>query len=345
MIHLGDRNLDIDTQYFREVKYLQFQNGKFDISCLQNNDFAAIYYPDIGMLPESILLSNIRIAPIQICGLGHPVSTFGSAIDYFISGNDAEINRNPEANYAERLVLLNGLGAINNRPNYPQPSNIFVNENSDQHNFLKNKSQFIINCPWYAQKVNYPLLVLLKKIAQSSNTSVLFRFFSGGALVRKNDFIPFAKDVEQALGADHVHVYPYMPYSEYMGIMQEGNICLDSYHFGGFNVIVDGLYLQKPSVLFEGKRWYSRAGAKLMKKLGLEELVAKSPTEYTQLTLKLINNSDFYQAMQNKVRQIDLEKIAFRSTNGQYFKKAIDYLIQNHEQLQKEPTKKAIRIS
>jgi hypothetical protein len=345
LIHLGDRNLDIDTQYFREVKYLQFQNGKFDISSLYNNDFAVIYYPDIGMLPESILLSNIRIAPIQICGLGHPVSTFGSAIDYFISGNDAEINRNPEANYGERLVLLNGLGAVNNRPNYPQPSNIFVNENSDRHNFLKNKSQFIINCPWYAQKVNYPLLVLLKKIAQSSNTSVLFRFFSGGALVRKNDFIPFAKDVEQALGSEHVYVYPYMPYSEYMAIMQEGDICLDSYHFGGFNVIVDGLYLQKPSVLFEGKRWYSRAGAKLMKKLGLEELVAKSPTEYTQLTLKLINNPDFYQAMQDKVRQIDLEKIAFRSTNGQYFKKAIDYLIQNHEQLQKEPTKKAIRIS
>jgi hypothetical protein len=344
LIHLGDRNLDIDTQYFREVKYLQFQNGKFDLSCLQNNDFAVIYYPDIGMLPESILLSNIRIAPIQICGLGHPVSTFSSAIDYFISGNDAEINRNPEANYAERLVLLNGLGAVNNRPNYPAPINISVDKNSDRHNSLENKSQFIINCPWYAQKVNYPLLVLLKKIAQSSNISVLFRFFSGGALVRKNDFIPFAKDVEQALGSEHVHVYPYMPYSEYMGIMQEGDICLDSYHFGGFNVIVDGLYLQKPSVLFEGKRWYSRAGAKLMKKLGLEELVAKSPTEYTQLTLKLINNPDFYQAMQDKVRQIDLENLAFRSTNGQYFKKAIDYLIQNHEQLQKDPTKKAIRI-
>jgi hypothetical protein len=335
LIHLGDRNLDIDTQYFREVKYLQFQNGKFDLSCLQNNDFMVIYYPDIGMLPESILLSNIRIAPIQICGLGHPVSTFGSAIDYFISGNDAEVNRNPEANYGEHLVLLNGLGAVNNRPSYPQPSN---------HNLPENKSQFIINCPWYAQKVNYPLLVLLKKIIQSSNISVLFRFFSGGALVRKNDFIPFAKDVEQALGSEHVHVYPYMPYSEYMEIMQEGDICLDSYHFGGFNVIVDGLYLQKPSVLFEGKRWYSRAGAKLMKKLGLEELVAKSPTEYTQLTLKLINNPDFYQAMQDKVRLIDLEKIAFRSTSGQYFKKAIDYLIQNHEQLQKEPTKKAIRI-
>ena len=59
LIHLGDRNLDIDTQYFQEVKYLQFQNGKFDLSCLYNNDFAVIYYPDIGMLPESILSEGV----------------------------------------------------------------------------------------------------------------------------------------------------------------------------------------------------------------------------------------------------------------------------------------------
>jgi len=222
LIHLGDRKLEIDTKYFQEIKYLQFQNDKFDISSIQKNDFAVIYYPDIGMLSESILLSNMRIAPIQICGLGHPVSTFGSAIDYFISGGDAEINRNPEANYAERLVLLNGLGAVNNRPNYEKTKN--ENENNIKINISSEKSQFIINCPWYAQKVNYPLLVLLKKIAQSANVSVLFRFFSGGALIRKNDFIPFAKDVEQILGSEHVHVYPYMPYSEYMGIMEEGDI-------------------------------------------------------------------------------------------------------------------------
>lgn len=342
LIHLGDRQLEIDTQYFQEVKYLKFSDDNLDISAIQNNDFSAIYYPDIGMTSESILLSNMRIAPIQICGLGHPVSTFGSEIDYFISGVDAEVTRNTEANYSERLILLNGLGAINNYPNY-QPNqridSLVIQDNNNP------KSQFIINCPWYAQKVNYPLLVLLKKLIQESKQSILFRFFSGGGLIRKNDFLPFANEIAQVLGKDHVQVYPYLPYSKYMAIMEEGDICLDSYHFGGFNVIIDGLYIQKPTVLFEGKRWYSRAGAKLMKKLGLGDLVAKTPTEYTQLSLKLINNQDFFAEMQERVSRVDLNQLVFQSSNGHYFKKAIAFLIQNHEHLRHDQSKKPIRIS
>ena len=81
-----------------------------------------------------------------------------------------------------------------------------------------------------------------------------------------------------------------------------------------------------------------------MKKLGLGELVAKNPTEYTQLTLRLINNSEFRQEMQQRVSQIDLTTIAFQSNNGQYFKKALDFLIQNHDHLQSDHYKKPIRI-
>jgi len=342
LIHTGDRQLEIDRQYFQDVKYLQIHNEKFDISSIQSNDFNVVYFPDIGMTSESILLSNLRIAPIQICGLGHPVSTFGSEIDYFISGSDAEVTRNAEVNYSERLVLLNGLGAVNNHPNYQPKQSLDIKTLRDA---MEAKSQFIINCPWYAQKVNYPLLILLKKIVQESKRPILFRFFSGGGLIRKNDFLPFVYEINQVLGAENVQVYPYLPYTEYMTIMEEGDICLDSYHFGGFNVIVDSLFIQKPTVVFEGKRWYSRAGARLMKKVGLGDLVAKNPTEYTQLSLKLINNYDFLWEMQERVRQIDLNGLVFQSSNSQYFKKAIDFLIQNHEYLKSDRSRKPIRIS
>src|SRR2546429_306824 len=77
-----------------------------------------VYYPDIGMTPQSILLANLRLAPIQIMSLGHPVSTWGSEIDYFISGADVEPPNYPERNYSERLVLLPGCGGVYNRPLY-----------------------------------------------------------------------------------------------------------------------------------------------------------------------------------------------------------------------------------
>ena len=337
LIHLGDRNVAIDIQHFREVKYLQIQNGEFDVSAIQQNEFYAVYFPDIGMSLESILLSNIRIAPIQICGLGHPVSTFGSEIDYFISGSDAEVTDNAEANYSEKLVLLTGLGAVNNYPNYHAQ-----NEISRSYDY---KSKFIINCPWYAQKVNYPMLLVLKEISQIAKQPVLFRFFSGGGLTSKNDFLPFVKDIEQTLGSEQVCVYPYKTYTEYMEIMDEGDLCLDSHHFGGFNVLIDGLYLKKPTVVFEGKRWYSRAGARLMKNIGLEELVVTTLTEYTQLTLKLIDDRDFRVEIQEKLARIDLVELVFKSNNGKYFKKAIDLLLQNDEYFKNNPSESPIRVT
>lgn len=147
-----------------------------------------------------------------------------------------------------------------------------------------------------------------------------------------------------------------------MAIMEEATLCLDSYHFGGFNVIIDGLYLRKPTIFFEGKRWYNRAGARLAKKLGLGDLVAKSPAEYTQLTLKLINNLDFRQEIQERINKIDLDRQVFQADfqvdNSKCFHQAINFLIQNHEALKAESTaqdslkvssknnyKKLIRIS
>ncbi|MDX2256645.1 MAG: hypothetical protein NW214_14120 [Pseudanabaenaceae cyanobacterium bins.39] len=347
LIHLGDRQIEVDAQYFHEVKYLKQLDQQWDLSVIQNNDFMAIYYPDIGMSAESIILSNIRIAPIQICGLGHPVSTCGSEIDYFISGAEAEVSRNPEANYSERLVLLSGIGAVNSYPNYqrsPSPSAVAASS------LRPAKEQpFIINCPWYAHKVNYPLLLILKKIMQGAKLPLLFRFFSGGGLMRKNDFIPFVKDIENVLGAEGFEVVPYREYVAYMSMMSEGNLCLDSYHFGGFNVVVDGLYLQKPAILFEGKRWYNRAGARLFKKLGLGELVAKTPSEYTQLALKMINSPDFYAEIQSRIDQIDFDRQVFhadfQANNSQCFLKAMNFLIQNHDVIQADLSNKPIHIA
>ena len=81
-----------------------------------------------------------------------------------------------------------------------------------------------------------------------------------------------------------------------------------------------------------------------MKKLSLEMLVAKTPTEYTQLAIKLINNQNFRTEIQKRMKQIDLSKIVFQSDNGQDFKKAIDFLLQNHEHLQKDASKTHIPL-
>lgn len=121
-MHLGGTKNDLDIASFKEIKYVYFKDNCLNIDSIKENDFMVVYYPDIGMSPESIFLSNLRIAPIQICGTGHPVSTFGSEVDYFISGADVEILESAEKCYSERLILLPGLGAITT----PQPIKLKV---------------------------------------------------------------------------------------------------------------------------------------------------------------------------------------------------------------------------
>jgi hypothetical protein len=332
LIHLGKIRNDLDISIFNRVKYVYFEHGSLNISSVLSNDFQLIYYPDVGMSTESILLANLRLAPIQTCGLGHSVSTFGSLIDYYISGEEVESPAGAENNYSERLILLPGLGAIHNVPLY-------------QLQYIqKQREEILINCPWYAQKVNYEHLGLLKEIIRQSSKKIIFRFFSGGALKRSNEFLPFVKDLKSVLGNDHIEVFPAKPYVEYMELMEEGDFSLDSYHFGGCNIVSDSLYLHKPIVCWEGDRWYNRIGPHTLIRAGMTELVVRNAQEYIQLALKLIHDDEYRYSLQLQLAQNDIRNKIYGPQEKQYFKAAIDYLCAHHESLKHDIVKTPIRI-
>ncbi|HFW3290492.1 TPA: cobalt ABC transporter permease, partial [Salmonella enterica subsp. enterica serovar Poona] len=49
---------------------------------------AVVYYAGVGMFPYSIYLSNLRLAPLQLVGLGHGASTFCGQLDGFVVEED-----------------------------------------------------------------------------------------------------------------------------------------------------------------------------------------------------------------------------------------------------------------
>ncbi|HEY9701627.1 MAG TPA: hypothetical protein V6C58_04235, partial [Allocoleopsis sp.] len=264
LIHLGGVRNNLDIQGFKGIKYIFSENGVLNIDAIRENDFQAVFFPDVGMSTESIFLSNLRIAPIQISGVGHSVSTFGSKVDYYMSGQDVENAQLAEQNYSERLVLMPGFGVIHNHPTY------------QIKNPQKTDDRFVINCSWFAQKVNYQMLLNLRKILAKSQKKLLFRFFAGGALIRKNDFIPFEKDLEAILGKEHFELVPVKPYNEYMEMMELGDLSIESYHFGGCNIVADTLYLRQVIVTFEGTKWNNRIGSQMLRAINLDELITNN---------------------------------------------------------------------
>lgn len=331
LIYLG-KNLDqIEQSGFQQIIHLTSESGTVDFTPILHNEFMVAYFPDVGMSPESILLANLRLAPIQITGTGHPVSTYGANIDYFISGATVEAIKNYAQNYDERLVLLPDKGAIHSIPEYSKTDR------------KKSRSEIMINCPWLAQKINEPLIRLLLEICNKASKPIFFRFFVGSSL-RKNGHIPFVRDLAQILGSDNFEVITTKPYDEYMMLMEEGDLCLDAYPFGGSNVIADCLFLRKPTVTYQGKKWANRVGSQLLKEVGLAELIATNDQEYINHTVKLIDNTAYRQGVGDRLKKVDLNATIFNADSKHYFKKAIDFLIANHHELQRNPDKTPIRV-
>jgi len=330
LVTLTEMRKDTDTSLFKDVRHVGIRGNNLNITALADNDFSLAYYPDVGMHPESVYLANLRISPIQVTQYGHPVSTFGSEIDYFIGGHDTDAKG--ADNYSERLVLIPGLGQHPVYPDYT-PQNL-KNETDD----------FIISCTWSGQKVNYPMLMNLKKIADQASKRVVYRIFTGGDLDRWNFFLPSAREIAAVLGNDRVTVYNFKPYKEYMALLEGSDMSLDSYPFGGCNTIVDVLYARNPIVAFEGTKAYNRLASVILRKLDLADLIATNDDEYVEKTLKLINDDKYRNGLRKKIQNLDLMEKLFTSDDSVYFKKAIDYLIENHESLKDDTSRKPIII-
>ena len=65
--------------------------------------FAFVLYPAVGMNWVDVFLSNLRLAPLQIAGLGHSVSGWGNEIDVMISGETTEVLWAAEAGRGAKL--------------------------------------------------------------------------------------------------------------------------------------------------------------------------------------------------------------------------------------------------
>jgi len=77
------------AQDFSSIEYIKVDSAEELNSIVhQVNGLSpdVIFYPSVGMAAWTILLANLRLAPIQIAAAGHPASTFSEHMDYFFIG-------------------------------------------------------------------------------------------------------------------------------------------------------------------------------------------------------------------------------------------------------------------
>ncbi|HVS73622.1 MAG TPA: hypothetical protein VHQ47_20535 [Phycisphaerae bacterium] len=319
-LYLGRRELFSaqDTSLFDHTALVDNGTGQLDLSLLLNNDFALAYFPDVGMSQESTLLANMRIAPLQIAGLGHSASTRGALIDYFISGADAERPDHPESDYSERLILLPGFGCIHEKPRYSHT------------NPAPPADRILINCSWSAQKITAPFLHTLQKLFAPITRPITLNLFLGPSARHAFDQLLLTRHLQRSLPALHINAFGPTPYPDYMRLSESAHLALDSYPFGGCNTVSDSLFLRIPILTWQGSRWCARIGPAMLRSINLPELIAETEDHYITTARRLITDDQFRTALRSRLATANLDDTLYSTSDASAFLTAINKLLTTH---------------
>lgn len=332
LIHTSDMRDNLDTDMFEKVINLRMKpNGVVDVSGIQTNEFAMVFFPDIGFTPESVHLSNLRIAPIQMTTYGHPTSTGGSQIDYYFAGTDTEPEDNPEKNYSERLIMVPGRAAALSIPDYT-PTNA-----------AKETDAIVITCAWSPCKYNHPLLLTMKEVLQRTSRKVIIQLLPELFLLQRGGFSRFKRDVTELLGAENTRIEA-VTRDAYMQALERSDFSVDSFPFGGASTVVDALLVHKPIVTWKGQRCYNMAASYILEDVGLAELAAQNREDYINRILHLIEDDTYRQTITERIEKMDLAAALDDTKTPELFKKAVDFVIENHDSMRQSADRVAIHI-
>jgi len=78
--------------------------------------------------------------------------------------------------------------------------------------------------------------------------------------------------------------------------------------------------------------------------VGLEELITRSEQEYIDLGVRMIDNADYRDRMIRRLKTADLATTVLSHEHVPSFVRAIDYLLDNHDRLSKQPGREPILI-
>ncbi|MDZ4852428.1 MAG: TIGR03032 family protein [Pirellulaceae bacterium] len=250
------------------------------IERLQQLDLDALVHADVGMDSLCSTLAFSRFAPVQAVTWGHPDTTGSSMIDYFLSSRDLEAE-NADDHYTERLIRMPSLATLYDRPvrsespmtrkafGLPDDRNIYLCPQT----LFKFHPEFDEALVSILKEDPHGILVLLE--GRVSDWTHRLR-------TRMRRHLP---------DFDHrVRFVPAMPREAFLDLLAIADVALDPFHFGGGNSSIEAVAVGAPTVTYPGEFLRSRITQAIYKQIGMEQLVAHSPSEYVELSVSIATN-------------------------------------------------------
>jgi predicted O-linked N-acetylglucosamine transferase (SPINDLY family) len=237
-----------------------------------------LIFPEIGMDKVSAQLAAQRLAAVQCCSWGHPVTSGFPTIDYFLSSDLME-PAGAAAHYSEQLVRLPNLSIYYEPADLP-PISIDRDE-------LGLRPDAVVY--WCCQSLPKYLPqfdgVFARIAAEVPDSQFTFIEFGGGKGVTQM----FRARLERAFSAvglnagDYCIFLPRLTPDRFVAAIGQCDVVLDSIGWSGCNSILESLVHNLPIVTLTGEMMRGRHTAAILDMMNVRYTTARTIDEYVSI--------------------------------------------------------------
>jgi protein O-GlcNAc transferase len=237
-----------------------------------------LIFPEVGMDKVSAQLAAQRLAAVQCCSWGHPVTSGFPTMDYFISSDLME-PAGAAAHYSEQLIRLPKLSI------YYEPADVPA-VGIDRAQLGLRGSAVVYWCcqslPKYLPQFDG---VFARIAAEVPDCQFTFIEFGGGRGVTEM----FRTRLEHAFkqvgldAGDHCVFLPRLAPDRFIAAIGQCDVVLDSIGWSGCNSVLESLVHDVPIVTLAGEMMRGRHTAAILDMMDIRETTARTVDEYVSI--------------------------------------------------------------
>lgn len=251
-----------------------------------------IYFPEIGMEDIVYFLAFSRLAPVQVMGWGHPVTSGIPNMDAFLSVADMEPENSAE-HYSEALIKLNGLSICVPEPDSPDTalSRITFGMDETAPAYLCAQSLFKIHPDFDAVVAKLQGKDPAGMIYFMSLTPEVDRIFSNR--------LKGTEDIDM----DRIRILKRVPSAQFTTLLKSADVLLDIPHWSGGKTSLESLYAGTPIVHWPGDFMRGRHTLVFYKHMGVMDCVVDSAEAYVDTAYRLIHDDAFRISVRQRIAE------------------------------------------
>jgi protein O-GlcNAc transferase len=243
-----------------------------------------VFFPEVGMDPTACALAVRRLAPLQIAGWGHPVTTGLPTMDLFLSGDLME-GPGADAHYRERLIRLPGTGVCTVAPGATAP---------EWHG--PSRATGVVRFALCHQPIKFDPSddALLARIARAIGPSEFWLVSPrqhAWVSSKLHDRLAIAFRAEGLDPDAHLRVTPWLTHPQFEGFLDSMDIYLDCPAFSGYTTAWTAVHRGLPIVTLEGDFLRQRLASGLLRQIGLTEGIAATREHYVDIAIRWARES------------------------------------------------------